>query len=166
MAVVIDRASPTDAEAIAALRNAAAFDLTTRFGKGSWSGQCTPRGVLTDIRRFEIYVARRDDHMVGTLTLQNRKPWAIDRTYTVGCEHPLYLTAMAVLPEAQRQGIGRACLEAACEAARRALADALFLDAFDAPAGAAEFYRKCGFEQIARASYRGVPLIYFKLRLR
>ena len=166
MSVVIDRASPADAPAIAALRNAAAVDLMTRFGKGSWCGQCTPHGVLTDIRRFDLYVARRDDHVIGTLTLQTRKPWAINRAYTEGCDHPIYLTSMAVLPEMQRQGIGRACLVAAREAAIRSGADAIFLDAFDAPAGAGEFYRKCGFVEIARAAYRGVQLVYFRLSLR
>jgi len=39
------------------------------------------------------------------------------------------------------------------------------LDAYDAQAGAGEFYRKCGFEEVGRVIYRGTPLIYFQLLL-
>jgi hypothetical protein len=40
--------------------------------------------------------------------------------------------------------------------------DAIRLDAYDAEAGAGEFYRKYGFREVGRASYRNVPLIYFE----
>jgi len=70
---------------------------------------------------------------------------------------------MAVAPEWQRQGIGRLCLEAAKKITKDWPAKALFLDAYDAEAGAGEFYRKCGFREVDRATYRGVPLIYFEM---
>ena len=44
-------------------------------------------------------------------------------------------------------------------------ADAIRLDAYDAPAGAGDFYAKCGFREVGRATYRGVPLVYFELLL-
>jgi hypothetical protein len=44
-------------------------------------------------------------------------------------------------------------------------ADAIRLDAFDAEAGAGCFYRKCGFREIARVTYKGAPLVYFELVL-
>jgi hypothetical protein len=50
-------AAPADAVAVAALRNAVAENLTARFGKGHWSGCCTERGVLWDMRIGKIYVA-------------------------------------------------------------------------------------------------------------
>ncbi len=37
------------------------------------------------------------------------------------------------------------------------------LDAYDAPAGAGEFYRKFGFSEMGRTSYRGTPLVYFEM---
>ena len=43
--------------------------------------------------------------------------------------------------------------------------DALRLDAYDDPCGAGEFYTKCGFEEVGRATYRGTPLIYYELLL-
>ena len=42
-------------------------------------------------------------------------------------------------------------------------ADALCLDAYDADAGAGGFYRKCGFTEVGRATYRHTPLIYFEM---
>jgi hypothetical protein len=48
--------------------------------------------------------------------------------------------------------------------AHRWPADAVLLDAFDhAAAGVGEFYRKCGYREVGRVSYRHVPLIYFEM---
>jgi hypothetical protein len=41
-------------------------------------------------------------------------------------------------------------------------ADAVRLDAYDAPAGAGGFYARCGYRERGRVTYRGVPLIYFE----
>jgi hypothetical protein len=43
--------------------------------------------------------------------------------------------------------------------------DVIRLDAYDVAAGAGEFYRKCAFRRIGRASYRGVPLVYYEMLL-
>ena len=45
------------------------------------------------------------------------------------------------------------------------LADALRLDAYDSPAGAGDFYLKCGFKERGRVVYRGDPLVYYELLL-
>ena len=39
------------------------------------------------------------------------------------------------------------------------------LDAYDGAAGAGRFYAKCGFLEVGRKTYRGVPLVYFELML-
>jgi hypothetical protein len=41
--------------------------------------------------------------------------------------------------------------------------DAIRLGAYDADAGAGAFYEKCGFQEVGRATYRTVPLIYFEM---
>lgn len=71
------------------------------------------------------------------------------------CKRPLYLTSIAVAPDEQRKGIGRLCIEEAPRIARKWPADA----------GADEFYRKCGFREAGRATYRYSPLIYLELLL-
>jgi GNAT superfamily N-acetyltransferase len=56
-------------------------------------------------------------------------------------------------------------MEEAKAVARAWPADAIRLDAYDHEAGAGEFYRKCGFKEVGRVTYRGVPLVYFELLL-
>lgn len=163
MPVVLETATASDAPTLAALRNVVADDLTARHGRGWWSGQCTEKGVLFDLRHSMVVVARRRDRIVATFRLAAKKPWAIDRAYFTPVPRPLYLTSMAVAPDLQRQGVGRACLLRALKLARSWPAQSLCLDAFDHAVGAGDFYRKCGFAERGRAVYRAVPLIYFEL---
>ena len=157
------KAGPSDAAAIAALRAAAAEKLTADFGHGHWSSHATERAVRRDLAASHVLVARDDEAIVGTLTLQSKKPWAIDVTHFSACRKALYLINMAVEPSRQRQGIGRRLLAAALVEARAHPADAIRLDAYDAPAGAGDFYRACGYAPRGGKVYRGVPLLYFEL---
>ena len=160
--VTLELAAPDDAAAIARLRSDVAAELTRRYGIGHWSAQVTEDGVLRSMQSSRIYIARHGEAIVGTLRLATKKPWAIDPAYFSQTPHPLYLTDMAVSPDVQRQGIGRRCLEDADEMARQWPSDAIRLDAYDADAGAGGFYAKCGYRNVGRAVYRGVPLLYFE----
>src|SRR5688572_5746 len=132
------RANPDDAAAIAAVRVAAANRLTRDFGDGHWSAQTNEAAVARDIKASTVLVARDRGTIVGTLTLQTKRPWAIDPHYFTPCKRPLYLVNMAVAPERQRMGIGRGLLGEALNEARLCGAQALRLDAYDAPAGGGE----------------------------
>jgi GNAT superfamily N-acetyltransferase len=157
-------ATATEAEipAIAALRTAVAEDLTRNFGRGHWSAAVTERAVAQSLRSARVLIALDDGRIVATLRLATKKPWAIDPRYFANVRRPLYLTDMAVLPQWQRRGIGRALVEEAKNAGSRWPADAIRLDAYDAPAGGGGFYVKCGFSEVGRDTYRGTPLIYFE----
>jgi ribosomal protein S18 acetylase RimI-like enzyme len=159
----LETATADDAMAIAVLRARVAQALTARYGKGHWSAAGTERGVLFDLRTSLLCVARSKKKLIATLRLATKKPWAIDKTYFGACKRPLYLTSMAVDPDLQRKGIGRLCVEEAKRLTRAWPGDAIRLDAYDAEAGAGEFYRKCGFREVGRAVYRETPLIYFEL---
>jgi predicted N-acetyltransferase YhbS len=156
-------ATAADAAAIAAVRIAAADRLTRDFGEGHWSAHTNEASVVRDMKASRVLVAREGSRIVGTLTLQTRRPWAIDAAYFTPCQKALYLINMAVTPARQRTGVGRGLLHEALVVARAFPADAIRLDAYDAPAGAGEFYRKCGFASAGGKSYRGVPLLYFEL---
>lgn len=117
------------------------------------------------MRRGRVYVAKHRNVVVATLTLSTRKPWAIDRSCLTPCERPLFLTEMAVKPSLQRRDVGRSCVAEAVRIATDWPGNSICLDAYDAPAGAGEFYRKCGFREIGRMTYRNVPLIYFEMLL-
>lgn len=163
--IKLDIAEADEAAAIAELHAAAAQRLTAQHGEGFWSKPLSEKGVLFTMRNASVYVARKGDKPIATLTLATRKPWAIDRKYFSKSKRPLYLIAMAVAPDAQGQGIGRLCIEETKTIAKEWPGDAICLDAYDAAAGAGGFYRKCGFREVGRAAYRGNPLIYFEMML-
>jgi GNAT superfamily N-acetyltransferase len=158
-------ATRTDAPVLAALHCAVAEDLTKRYGRGPWSWRTTEKGVLFSMRHARVLVARKGKTIVGTLHLPTKKPWAIDVSYFMPVEKALYLISMAVLPDLQRQGIGRELIKEAVEQARAWPVGAIRLDAFDAEAGAGAFYAKCGFREVGRVTYRKAPLIYFEMVL-
>lgn len=162
MIVRLVEAKAADAPAIAALRNATAAHLTKAFGPGHWSNEATAEGVRRRMLTATIYLHRRGQSLVAMLALSTRKPFAIDPAYFTPVEQALYLTDMAVHPYFQRDGIGRATVEAANEIARKWPANAVRLDAYDAPAGAGGFYERCGYVERGRVKYRGTPLIYFE----
>lgn len=156
-------ASDDDEVDVTRLRAAVAEDLTRRFGHGHWSSVATEKAVLRDIRTSHVLLARTGSRAVGTLRLATRKPWAIDPKYFSQSANVLYLTDMAVDPQVQGRGIGRRCLEQARAVAAAWPADAIRLDAYDGEAGAGEFYRKCGFHERGRITYRRTPLVYYEL---
>jgi len=161
--LVFTRAKADDARVIAELRNAAARQLTTHYGKGHWSNELTERGAAAELRHSQVLIAWQGADTAATFRLATRKPWAIDRSYFSDCKLPIYLTGMAVRPNLQCRGIGRQCVNEAVRIVRAWAADALRLDAYDADAGAGLFYFKCGFREVGRTSYRSVPLIYYEL---
>lgn len=175
MKLVFERAAVDDAATLAALRTATATRLTEEYGEGPWSRASSERGALFGMRQAYVVVAR-DDASVGanasslggivaSFTLSTKKPWAIDRSYFAKSLKPLYLTDMSVAPTCQREGVGRECLREAARLARAWPADAIRLDAYDAPAGAGEFYARCGYHEVGRATYRNTPLVYYELLL-
>lgn len=161
-------ATEADARAIASVRNAAADHLSRIYGNGHWSWLTSERAVLRDLGRprwYRVLLARDGSDVVATLLLQTKKPWAIDTAYFTSVRRPLYLLSMVVHPEYQRQNVGRMLLKEAEAHARSWPAEAIRLDAFDAPAGAGDFYTKCGYREVGRVVYRSTPLIYFEFVL-
>jgi len=165
MRIKLKVATAADMLNIVALRAAVAEKLTAQYGQGPWSGVSTEKGVRFDMRNSKVFVVRQQSRLIATLRLATRKPWAIDLKYFSACQRPLYLLSMAVAPDLQRKGIGRLCLEEVVKICRQWPADAIRLDAYDAPAGAGGFYSKCGFRDLGRAAYRGCPLAYFEMLL-
>lgn len=160
--LVFRSAVAEDAVAVASVRVAAARALTAKHGNGPWSSESSERAVLSGFRDATIEVALADDIIVGTFRLSWRKPWAHDRALFTPASRPLYLTDMAVHPSYQRQGVGRGLLHHAELLARAFPADAVWLDAYDARAGAGAFYASCGFVECGRKTYRDTPLVYFE----
>ena len=154
-----------DAASIADLRNAASMCLSHEFGRGHWSGVTTESSVARGIRSSRVLLARDGGEIIGTVRLATRRPWAIDTRFFAASAQPVYLVDMAVAPGLQRRGVGRRLIAAALAEARSWDKDAIRLDAYDHPAGAGPFYVKCGFREVGRTTFGGVPLIYYQLLL-
>jgi GNAT superfamily N-acetyltransferase len=165
MRVKLQAATSADVSDLVSFRTAVNQRLTAQYGNGYWTPELTEKGLLFLMRTSTVYIARSRDRLIATLTLSTRKPWAIDKKYFQESKRPLYLTGMAVSPDEQRNGVGRMCIAEARRIAIQWPSDAIRLDAYDAEAGAGEFYRKCGFREVGRACYRDVPLIYFEMLL-
>lgn len=155
-------ATEDDTATCAALRKATVDRLIREYGTGAWAVAGSVDGVRRSLRSSRILLARREGDVVGMLRLMTKKPWAIDVDYFTPVRQPLYLLDMAVTPDLQRRGIGRRMLDRALEVAREWPADAVRLDAYDAPAGAGPFYEKCGWQERGRVVYRMCPLIYYE----
>jgi len=165
MTLLFTLATPADVAAVLRLRAAVAEDLTQRYGRGHWSSVGSEKTVLRDICTSRVLLAWDGDITVGTTRLAAKRPWAIDPKYFTRCSKAVYMTDMAVAPRWQRLGVGRRCLEQARTIASEWPAEAIRLDAYDGPAGAGEFYAKCGFIERGRVSYRSTRLVYYEMLL-
>jgi GNAT superfamily N-acetyltransferase len=165
MTLTFELATEADAPALTALHSAVAGELTRVFGQGHWSSSASEGSVRRNIMTSKVVVARDDTGIAGALRLTTKKPWAIDLKYFKPAGKAAYLVDMAVRPSIQRNGVGRQLVQQARDIAKTMPAGAIRLDAYDAPAGAGGFYARCGFTEVGRASFRGVPLIYFELLL-
>ena len=121
--------------------------------------------MLRAIKTSRVLVARKNGDIIGTLRLEKKKPWAIDVAYFTSVGLALYLHDMAVAPDLQRLGVGRRLIKQGIGVARAWPSDAIRLDSYEGVAGAGSFYAKCGFMEVGRKTYRGVPLVYYELIL-
>lgn len=162
ISVSITLATTGDAAAIAKVISLAARDLASKHGEGHWSSVATEKGVLSGMGRAKVLIARTGEEIVGTLRLTTTRPWVIDPAYFTTVPRPIYLVDMAVHPNHQRAGVGRALIEEAKSFAKAWPGNAIRLDAYEGAAGAGGFYIKCGFSERGRIIYKTVPHIYFE----
>lgn len=166
MPIVLASATDADAAAIALLRAATARDLTARFGAGSWSYVVdSADAVRAELRSSILLLARAMSEVIGALRLSLRNPWLGHTEFFTPCARPVFLTSMVIAPAHQRKGIGRELLAEAKRVARQMGGQTLRLDSYAGRAGAADFYRKCGFREVQRGDYNGAQLIWFETPL-
>lgn len=163
MKLKLQLASANDIAELVAMRSRVSKDLAKKFGDGFWAGKPTEGGERFLMRIGQVFIARYRGRMIATLALTTRKPWSIDVKHFRANAKPLYLRAMSVDPAHQRKDVGRMCIAEARRIAIEMGREVIRLDAFDCPAGAGEFYCKCGFAEVARVVYKGIPHIDFEL---
>jgi GNAT superfamily N-acetyltransferase len=162
MAMSFQFATDADIAALLKLRLAVDADQARRFGDDRWWTTISEKSVARGLKSSRVVVARRRGLIIGALRMETKKPWAIDLRYFTPVRRAVYLHDVNVEPGLQRSGIGRKLVARAKTVARKWPVDAVRLDAYDGPSGGAPFYRKCGFTEVGRTVYRGVPLVYFE----
>ena len=156
----------SDAKSVRKVRRLAAEDLTTRFGRGHWSSVSTLPTLRKHARSMHLHVVELHGKVVATFTLSPRKiPFYHKAWFANPDDEALYLTNMAVRPDTQRQGVGRWIMGQIEKIAVQASVGAVRFDAYDANAGAGEFYRKCGYICVHRGSFGATPLEYYEKTL-
>jgi GNAT superfamily N-acetyltransferase len=162
MAISFQFAIEADIAALLKLRLAVDADQARRFGDDRWWTTISEKSVARGLKSSRVLVARRRGLIIGALRMETKKPWAIDLRYFTPVRRAVYLHDVNVEPGLQRSGIGRKLVARAKTVARKWLVDAIRLDAYDGAAGGGPFYKKCGFTEVGRTVYRGVPLVYFE----
>jgi GNAT superfamily N-acetyltransferase len=165
MALSFRFATEADIPALLDLQLAVDADQTRRFGTDRWSTTITERSVARGLKSSRVLIATRHGQIVGELRMATKKPWAIDLKYFTPVAKALYFHDVHVKPRCQRTGIGRQLIERAKTTAREWPVDAIRLDAYNGSSGGGPFYAKCGFTEVGRTVYRGVPLVYFEFVL-
>jgi len=124
----IEATSPAHAEIVAAIAEA-----SLPPGPESWTGVAVAQLLHDPASRS--WIVLDGDEPVGVLLARQ-----------AGGEAEIL--SVAVLPQARRQGVGRALMEHALQALTEA--DATFLEVAADNAGALALYRRCGFEPVGR----------------
>ena len=156
-------ATENDIPAVLKLRLAIDEDQAERFGDDRYRTAISEKSVARSLKSSRIIVATRRGRIVGLVSMGTKKPWAIDLSYFTPARKAVYLYNVDVQPELQRSGIGRQLIDRVKIMAKEWPVDAIRLDAYDGPAGAGPFYRKCGFKKLKHVVYRTVPLVYYEL---
>jgi ribosomal protein S18 acetylase RimI-like enzyme len=156
-------ATEADIPALLNLQLAIDADQAERFGNERYATTISENSVARSLKSSRVLVATRRGRIVGLVSMGTKKPWAVDLEYFTPACKAVYLYSVDVSPELQRSGIGRQLLDRVKTMAKEWPVDAIRLDAYDGAAGAAPFYRKCGFKKLGHKVYRGVPLVYFEL---
>ncbi|MFZ5625492.1 MAG: GNAT family N-acetyltransferase [Gemmatimonadota bacterium] len=157
------RLTPEQVAEIHPIMRATATDLATRYGRGHWSYTPSLDRLAVQAERRHVFAVRRRGRAVATLALNRKAPgWYHLERFRFPADPAAYLSNLAVLPGLQGQGIGRWCVSEAERMAAEWGCLALRFDAYDSPAGAAPFYRKCGFVSRGPFVFNRVPLILFE----
>lgn len=165
MDVLFRFATEEDIPALVKLQLAVEADQARRFGANRWSTTLSEKSVARGLKSSRVLVAQQRGRIVGELRMATKKPWAIDLKYFTPVAKAVYFHDVHVEPRLQRSGVGRQLIERAKAVARERPVDAIRLDAYDGTSGGGPFYAKCGFTEVGRKVYRGVPLVYFELIL-
>ncbi len=142
--IVVRKASPDDADIIAALTDAAYTRYISRLGR-------KPQPMTADYRQIAaehpVWLLYLDDQPAGVLVLMYEPEGVL-------------IYSVAVSPPYQKQGLGRRLLAWAEEQARQAGYSRIRLYTNEHMEENIALYRRLGYEETKRETYMGSTLIH------
>jgi GNAT superfamily N-acetyltransferase len=152
-----------DVERVRTILEAAAADLTARFGEGHWSRVSAVETLRRHADQGTLFLAEIDGAAIGAMQVTDRKvSFYRGEWFAHPKDAAAYLLDMAIEPAHQRRGLGRRAMALAEELARARGLPAIRLDAYGGPAGAGGFYAKCGYRLVHTGTFNGIALEYFE----
>ena len=142
-------AQDADVADIVAVDAAAVSALPSPALGGPWGKPMPEIQVRKLVSTGTVFVARKGEVLLASLRL---RPFVGIAEQFTPATSPYELLNMVVAPEFQRKGIGRRCLLDVNRLALRLRARTVRLDTHDGPGGAAGFYSKCEYREVARQS--------------
>ncbi len=152
-----------DYAAIHRIRRSAAQKLSADFGKGEWSNvswfSTLERGLLDKT----LYAIWQNGIVIGTCSLTTIPVGFYNlQRFSQPNAAAFYLRSLSIAPAFQRQNAGRSAMLAAEALAQSRRLTSLRLDTLLAPAGASDFYIRCGYA----AAYDDSGLRFFEKNLK
>lgn len=171
--IVFEEVSISDSKSLYELHDLVADEVTRRLGDGYWSTRrplarikemIHQQGLTSDGRR--IYVYRRGDSVLASITLSQRLPWFWKRElWSVPLAPALGVFDLAVRPSHFRKGIGRAAMSFAEGKAVQAGLEWVRLDAFARNPDSNAFYDSLGYSMRGQITINGITLNQFERRM-
>jgi GNAT superfamily N-acetyltransferase len=151
---------------IAAVRDDSSGDLQRRFGEGHWCGITNPDRLKREIKKGrQLYLVSSAGEPVATFAIAESGPKFLRPDWFTEPQSPaMYLTGLSVVCAGQGQGVGRWCMKFIRKNVASRGFKWLRFDAYDAPAGALDFYAKCGCAERQRFDFNGVALIAIEMK--
>lgn len=162
-----ERLGPEEVAEVHAIIVACARDLKDRRGLLHWDPPYPLDRLRADAVQRSVYAVREGQRTVATFTVGTAAPRYYDLTVWAAPDaRALYVNRLAVWPELQGQGTGRASMALVEELARAAGCEAVRLDASERDPLLLAFYEGAGYERRGALGSDADPFVYFEKCLR
>ncbi len=157
------RLAPDEAERAHAIVAACGRDMLERLGFDHWWPPRSLEHMRTDARDRELWLLLDGDGAaIATFTVGGTQLPSYPPLWDPSVERALYLNRLAVLPSAQRRGIGRFCMERVEARARERGDGAVRFDALAKHEKLLGFYRALGYRERGHADNCGLDVVCFE----
>jgi GNAT superfamily N-acetyltransferase len=160
--LIVRRVGPDELEPLHRILIACGRALADDFDLHHWDPPHPIERFREDARTREVWSVELDRATVATFTVGLDPVPSYPKEYFAPTGPALYLNRLAVLPAAQRHGLGRECMALVEARARELGCRAVRFDAIAAHEPLLRFYRRLGYRECGPFTLLGLPVIVFE----